>query len=404
MEIAHLVANCPHKMSTFNASPAKYCFTALCNSANADDRLATKTMISNFLQPSTKSNFLFFCNKCLTKLEVSSVESDSNRINVLETKMNNIDNQLKEITSMLKSTAGSSTSPTKQNQNQTLKERPKDNIWFDSEKLATVKAPPVKAVLVISNTSDPQTDTENQNIVEKTIIENQISLSQTYKNKSGDLVLVCDSEETRDELKNLVHSAKEDISMGSPNVKRSSITIVGLSREYSSDEVYTLILQNDFMKKFSMANNLKDHIKIHSVKPLKNNETKYQVFASVSQIVREGIHRFRDKLIMGVNSCKVYDRIQTKRCYNCQKFGHYMANCPTPQVHSCGKCSGNHFTRDCTSNDRKCINCTQNNIEHTPHSAFYHKCPSLLKFQELLKQTQDVENLNSKHRQMNHRP
>ena len=355
-------------------------------------------MGNSFLLSSTKSNFLFCCDKCLMNLEVSMAQFDSKRINVMETKMNNIDNQLKEITSMLKSNPGSSTSITKQKQNVP----PKDNFWFDSEKLATVKAPPTKAVLVISNTPDLQLNTENQNIVEKTVIDNQISLSETYKNKSGDLVLVCDSTEARDELKNLVHSAKEDILMNTPKVKLSYITIVGLSRDYSADEVNNLILQNDFIKKFSTVNKLEDHFKIHSVKPLNNIPSKYQVFASVSQTLREGIHRYKDKLVMGVSSCKVCDRTQTKRCYNCQMFGHYMANCPTPCVQNCGKCSDNHFTKDCTSNERKCINCIRSNIQHTPHSAFYHKCPSLIKFQELLKQSQEVDNLNSRRRQKDH--
>ena len=130
------------------------------------------------------------------------------------------------------------------------------------------------------------------------------------------------------------------------------------------------------------------------MKPLKNNPEKFQAFASASQVLREGISKLKDKLVMGVNSCKVYDRTQTKRCNICQKFGHFMGHCPTPSNPNCGKCGDEHESNKCTATDRSCINCKRNNLEHRSHSAFYHKCPSLLKFQELLEQSKRTDDLN----------
>ena len=140
---------------------------------------------------------------------------------------------------------------------------------------------------------------------------------------------------------------------------------------------------------------LKAHLKIHSVKPTRNNGERFQAFASISQVLREGFRKGNDKLILGVTSCKIYDRTQTKRCNNCQKFGHFMANCPTTGILSSGKCSGDHQTNSCTSLERGCVNCKRNNVEYKSHSAFYHKCPSLLKFEELLEEAKKTEHLNS---------
>ena len=184
--------------------------------------------------------------------------------------------------------------------------------------------------------------------------------------------------------------------INTPQVRQSSVTIVGLSREYSPPEVYNLLQKIDIIGKFSVANKLEDHLSIHTIIPLKNNPSRYQVFASLSETLREGFRQLGDKLVMGINTCKVYDRTKTKRCNKCQMFGHFMISCPSQQSH-CGKCSGNHSTKDCTSDERGCINCIRNKIEpDEPHSAFYHKCPSLLQFQELLKRTQHTEsNLNS---------
>ena len=367
-------------------------FHAVCSSATSDEKVATKTTISNFLNTSTKRNFLFFCDRCLTSLEIDRANVDSQRINILETKMKGIDSQLKEICSMLKST------PAKSVERQIKpREIPEVNsIWNDTEKLATVKAPPSTAVLVVPKIVDQIAQDANNIIIEKAVVENNIPLKETYTNKSGDLVLVCESTEMRDELKNIVRTAKQDISMNTPKAKEHSIAIVGMSREYSIEEIKKLIIQqNTLIKRFTEANNLDEHLKIHSVKPTRNNGNKYQLFASVSQIFREGLKKAKDKLIIGVTSCKIYERTQTKRCNNCQKFGHFKSNCPTPGTPSCGKCSGDHASNDCTTEERRCVNCKRNGLEHFSHSAFYHKCPSLLKFEELLEQSKKTDHLNS---------
>ena len=100
--------------------------------------------------------------------------------------------------------------------------------------------------------------------------------------------------------------------------KQMPITIVGLSKIYNNEEVSKMVpLQNKFIKKFSNANKIDDHIKIHVIKPLRNKLTMYQVFASVSPVLRDGIRKFKNKVVIGLTSCKVYDRQQTKRCNNC---------------------------------------------------------------------------------------
>ena len=52
------------------------CFTcrgfyhAVCDSAGQEEKVATKTTIANFLLQSTKKNFVFYCDGCLTRLEI----------------------------------------------------------------------------------------------------------------------------------------------------------------------------------------------------------------------------------------------------------------------------------------------------------------------------------------------
>ena len=72
-----------------------------------------------------------------------------------------------------------------------------------------------------------------------------------------------------------------------------------------------------------MVNDLKDHIEIHDVKPTRAKPSVYQAFASVSEALRKGFSNYKDKVTIGLQTCKIYDRFHVKRCNNCQGLGHY---------------------------------------------------------------------------------
>ena len=237
--------------------------------------------------------------------------------------------------------------------------------------------------MIINNTFDPHTNEETHETVEKVIVDNAVSLENSHKNKDGDLVIVCESKEARDELKNLVQEADETIQMNSPNVALNSITLVGLQKLYDKEEVIQkLVAQNEFLKKFVIKNDIADHMKIHVIKPLWNKPTVFQAVASVSPVLREGFKNNKDKAVIGLTSCKVYDKKQVKRCFNCQDFGHIAKDCPTPTVPSCGKCGEDHRTDHCQSSGRNCANCKRHALPETNHSVFYYNCPILIKRHE----------------------
>ena len=66
---------------------------------------------------------------------------------------------------------------------------PEGNVWANKERLEALKAPEPKAALVISST-DPVKNALAQDIVEKVVVENSISLAESRKNNNGDLVSV----------------------------------------------------------------------------------------------------------------------------------------------------------------------------------------------------------------------
>ena len=394
--------NCPfcNKMSAVNEHVCCYTcksmFHAVCAEKRNDDKLATKTNVINFLQASAKKkNFLFVCDVCLTCMETRNAEVDTQRINTLESKIGNMDKQLTEIKQLLTAKDCASNITNISNKEEAKQREPKSNMWQNKERLAKVKAPPVPSIVVLEKTEDINKDKENIELIEKIIMDHDIPLQASYRNQNGELTLLCDSKESRDSLINIVNNSGENIPTKSPVGKLPSITIVGLPKEYSKEEVVEMLVkQNDFINKFSHANNIQDHFRVLTIRPTKKEPTIFQVFATVSTILRDGLKYYNDKITLGLTSCKVYDRYYVKRCNNCQKFGHYNRDCPTPSEHHCGKCGEGHETRSCDSTQKKCINCIRNGIEMQDHCTFDPNCSSLLKQQNSLKQRLSKHDLN----------
>ena len=104
------------------------------------------------------------------------------------------------------------------------------------EKLETVKAPPPKSVLIVKKAGDEKTK-ENKDVVENAIMSNSIAIVDSYKNTSGDLMVVCESDEVGDELSNIVKLSKAEIVLGTAKELKPGITIVGLPKEYTKEEI-----------------------------------------------------------------------------------------------------------------------------------------------------------------------
>ena len=356
-------------------------FHAVCEKGGNDDQLGSKTMVKTFGAVSTKANFKFFCDVCLTEYERNLVETQNEKITALTAKVTSMEAKLDEVTRLLKSS----------DRKEPERKKPVTRTcWDDNERLATIKAPKPKPQLVIKKSSD-----EEQSRIEETLIENRIEINESFKNREGDLVVVCGTDAERETVKNLVSTMNEDTVMRTPNERRPGVTIVGFPKEYTKEEiVQMLVLQNGFIKGFANQNDINDHIEIFAVRPLKNNGNSFQAFASVSATLREGIEYFKNRLTIGFTSCKVYDRYHVKRCNNCQHFGHYARDCPTPDEKVCGKCSGAHSADECTSAERKCANCVRDHNEQCDHHAFDFKCPSVRKQQETEKKKMDAVRLN----------
>ena len=192
-------------------------FHAVCPDTRNEVKVATKTTVINFLLDSTKRNFMFFCDICLTNFKISMAGTDDQRINLMESKMDTMDTQLTEIKNLL-TTNGAQLA---KEESPRRAEQQKSNYWVN------IKVPPSPVVLILGTTNE---------LVEQKIMENNIILQNTYQNKNGDLCIVCDSKESRDNLNNIVTNADANIPTKTPNM-HPLINIVGLPKECTKYEI-----------------------------------------------------------------------------------------------------------------------------------------------------------------------
>ena len=105
-------------------------------------------------------------------------------------------------------------------------------------------------------------------------------------------------------------------------------------------------------------------------------ENKEHIIVKCSPEVRQAVYKRDNKLYTTYGVCTVYDTYRAYQCYRCQEFGHSANNCSKTQV--CAKCSGEHKTKDCSSDTPGCKNCMRKGHSDTGHATYFNKCPVYL--------------------------
>ena len=344
----------------------KCVFHGNCAKMSNEERVGTKSLINHINRPSTQKNFKFFCNSCLTKFEVDLANVEAKRLTTVEENITTIKSELEDIKKLLKESSQTKVST----KGDSVGVPRAGIIWFDKARLESTKVAPAKPILVVNNAE------EINDSIEKAIVDNSIPVTKSYKNNAGELVVECESLDSRDQLQRLIATTNDNVEMRSFTKKKPSVNIVGMSRQYSKEEIISqLVSNNQHIKQFATVNNINEHIEIHDVKSTRAKPSVFQAFASVSDTLRKGLRNYKDKVTIGLLSCKVYDRFHVKRCNNCQGIGHYYKDCQNEP--RCAKCSLDHATSSCQNSEIKCVNCEKagNDANHT---AYDPKCPVLM--------------------------
>ena len=368
---------------------------------SVDSNICTQTFLNAYTPLSDKTgvnetrpgNFKFICNICITDFEIKRAKSSSDKLNCLETRVGRIDESLDALKKDIK----------------TLLLHTKDEGGFDSHSTShqpsawgVIQTPPTidyvtpsnsseseflpkvadvpKSILIIDNNGDSKRSTIDT--VEKVVIDCNIRIKNSYDNKKGDTVVICDSDEQRDLLQEKIKEALPTVSAKTlDNRLNKTIAVVGFSSTYTESNLLdTILKQNEFVNdfiNFKSQGLSEKHIKLLHVKPLKNNPQLFQGVFKISTLLRDLLKKFNDKLLVGIRNVTIFDRIFVKRCFGCQKYGHIHANCPTPNVIKCANCGASHETRSCkaANEQHKCVNCLMHGTSNSNHAASSTNCP-----------------------------
>ena len=372
----------------------KHSFHALGCDQSAS-KLVNKSLLTSFHRLSTRKNFLFSCDSCLTKSEMLKADKEQasyqllhNRINQLEsiimTELKVIKSQLpkpSEVTTTSISPASSDTSvPT----NISSVEHPPTSThgWSDQAKIAACKS---KSTFIIKPSSgEPGVDMSKLNDI---AIEHSIAIDKTSVNDKGHAIVVVDGEASSKAFMPVVSNAVSGASVVQLPSKLPTVVFVAIDKSLSSIEPDRI--QETLCKCNPTLNSLVNDksFKILKVKPLKNKPDVFQFVARVSNDIRSHLKNLDDKVFFGVNRLVIYDHFFVRRCNKCQEFGHFESRCKST-VQTCGVCAmTGHSANSCshkeTSSSHRCFNCVKNKFDHN-HLSSSPTCQSFVNEQTKL--------------------
>lgn len=129
------------------------------------------------------------------------------------------------------------------------------------------------------------------------------------------------------------------------------IRIVGISQEIDKNRLCEWIMKQN--KDIFETNSFE----ILHIWPTKKRDTLYQATLQVTEKVYRKLMN-ANTILVGLDTCKVYDAINVIRCFKCNSLNHGSKVCKGSLT--CPLCAGNHMINECQVKDPdhyKCSNC-----------------------------------------------
>lgn len=230
--------------------------------------------------------------------------------------------------------------------------------------------------------------------LKKAAIQSKVALKKTYTNRSGETVVVCNSEKSKETILPHVNKLFESRKIDTPKPKLPTISIPFIQGQYKKEDLMEAIKNQNEESGLLID---KGNAEVIFISPMKDQDNAgfHQAVLRVSEEVREKIKSNGNRIFIGSSSCPVYDRFFVKRCNRCQSFHHYHKECKKEEV--CANCAERHDTRRCQNTGKfKCINCSIAGFENIDHCASSFQCPSYIAEQEKLKKSINYYSKNSK--------
>ena len=206
-----------------------------------------------------------------------------------------------------------------------------------------------------------------------------VPVKSCHERRSGNVVMKFPDAGAREEARALVESSADfqDITVSEPKKMLPKMTLLDVPSSLPDSEIVPGILEkNPKIKELIDAG--------HTLTLLfaRVKDGKKMAALKMSPDVRTTIVKNRNRVFLGLTSCRTFDRFWATQCYHCQKFGHTRERCPVKSASPmCGFCAGSHTSLDCPDrNALKCVNCFAlgNQPERCHHSASSLDCPVMI--------------------------
>lgn len=215
-------------------------------------------------------------------------------------------------------------------------------------------------------------------------IKANISVSRVINKTDGAVVIGCNDRNSSAKLKKMVEEKlSECYSVRELSGINPRVRIVGLTDHWEKVD-----LREYLIKMNPQIFNEDSTCTVLDISPTKNNS---DIKQALLQIDKFTYTRATDAghVIVGYDSCAVYDAINVLRCFRCNGFNHSSRNCK--KEISCPKCAGKHAIKDCKSDTFGCVNCIKLNEGGDSKVTFNHAawdvncCTSFTRARERLK-------------------
>ena len=431
-------STCDGKVQSTAVITCKLCndiYHAVCPRSTKQNKICNETLLKSYSQNSTKDNFMWYCDTCLTMNEHDTKCSLQEKLNAILLKFdllsstlnsvkNEVANNTKHIMESRTCTIGINTNaetvqPISQQSEISSKNvapSDSDNAWSKrlpvNQKQATASSDgksysrivkKKNATILLKCSENGEKPDAKQ--IREVAIAYGIPINRVNFTANNNAVISLPSTEVRDTLKPLL-AAKPSLkkhAVANLEEKLPAITVLDIREELVESEfmdmmkvqnptIATLIDQGEGFTDVTLA-----------IKQVGNHKFT-QVHATVSLKLRTAIKKNGDRIYIGLSSCRVVDKFGILRCYKCHNHSHVAKNCSGTAC--CGYCSAeNHESNSCELKSNiyenksrlNCINCKRRSLNSQGHSVFWSLCPINKQFREKAKRSVPyyVDNCNN---------
>lgn len=242
-------------------------------------------------------------------------------------------------------------------------------------------------VLLIKPVNEQQSKQTRTEIAEKVDPGKlKVGIDGIRNAKNGGIIINCKDNKTKEIISNKV---SEELGgkyiVHEATLKNPKFIIRGIEEKYmeydESDLIECFIYQNNIAQ---LGNEMENKIKIVRKFKIKSRKNAVNLIIEIDPCLY-GFIKSKSELNLGWRSCFVEEYYNIVRCYKCAGYGHFQSECKNKR--SCFKCAGDHDTRNCENELKKCINCMKKvenykvNLD-TNHAAFDRSCPCYVRIKE----------------------